>query len=138
MPSSRSRIQLYCPSCGHSLTEQEQRKQQCSACGHVINLKNLQSKHKDQMRQEAADKRAIIAEWLAGMLGSLAIILGIVLICASEAGPAQLLSRMGMSISVLSFVIFAHRKINEEPLYPALFVLGVVWLFAGLFFYGLF
>lgn len=136
VPGKKSTARLWCPSCGHSLTEKEQRVGACNECGRVFDLGDLLSRQENQAKNEATDRKAILAERLTAVTGAAMILAGLVLISFSEVGMAQLLSGWGAGTSILTILAVIRQRVYEEPLYPVLLVFGGVWLLLGLLFWG--
>lgn len=136
MPGRKSAPRLWCPSCGYSLAEDEQRVGACNECGQVFDLGELLAKQKHQSKTEKADRKAVFAERLTAVTGAAMILTGLVLISFSEVGIGQLLSGWGAGTSILTIVAVIRQRVYEEALYPVLLVFGSVWLFFGFLCWG--
>ena len=136
VPGRKSAPRLWCPSCGYSLTEKEQRVGACNECGQVFDLGKLLSRQEDQSKKEATDRKAIFAKRLTAVTGAAMILTGLVLISFSKVGIGQLLSGWGAGTSILTIVAVIRQRVYEEPVYPVLLVFGGVWLFFGLLCWG--
>lgn len=87
------------------------------------------SRQENLAKKERTDRKAIFAERLTALAAAAMILTGLVLISFSNV-------LWGAGLAALTIAAVIRQRVYEEPLHPALLVLGCVWLFFGLLCWG--